>query len=94
MFELVLHFWKSIYNAHHCGIWATILMRLLNCENLLSVLSISLNIIHKLLKENFVLSTFRRDLFLSDVNKSHTGTYVVFKCQGIFLKKDSGSFGF
>lgn len=50
MFELVLHFWKSIYNAHHCAIWATILMRLLNCENLLSVLSISLNIIHKLLK--------------------------------------------
>lgn len=59
-------------------------------KDLLSVLGISLSVFLKVPKENSVFSTFVRDLFLSDVNKSYTHIYFVVKFQGFFflLKKE------
>lgn len=63
----------------------------LNCyivklsKDLLRVLGISLNIFHKIPKENSMFSTLVRDLFLSDVNKSYTCIYFVVKFQGLFF---------
>lgn len=54
-------------------------------KDLLSVLGISLNIFHKVPKENSLFSALVRDLFLSDVNKSYTCTYFVVKFQGFFF---------
>lgn len=54
-------------------------------KDLLSVLSISLSVFLKVPKENSVFSTFVRDLFLSDVNKSYTHIYFVVKFQGVFF---------
>lgn len=78
-FELMFLFQTSTYDAHH---------RAKLSKDLLSVFSVSLNIRHKLPKEKSVLSMFRRELFLSDRNKSHTCIYFCFQMSRYFSKKE------